>query len=64
MQTTKVQVSCVSAQLLFIAQTVWYVYLLYPKFQNSMKGDKKYAEKCYKILHFYLIETKFDTYKL
>ena len=27
-------------------------------------SDKKYAEKCYEILDFYLIETKFDTYKL
>ena len=25
---------------------------------------KKYAEKCYKILNFYSIKTKFDTYKV
>ena len=28
------------------------------------RGDKKYAGKCYKILNFCSIETKFDTYKL
>ena len=42
MQTTKVQVSlriCAawSAPLLFAAYIVWYVYLLYPKFQDSSK---------------------------
>ena len=31
---------------------------------KNTRGDKKYAGKCYKILNFCSIETKFDTYKL
>ena len=31
---------------------------------NTTRGDKKYVEKSYKILNFYSIGTKFDTYKL
>ena len=32
--------------------------------QSNTMGDKRYAQKCYKILNFYSIATKFDTYKL
>ena len=33
-------------------------------FKKVRGGIKKNAEKCYKILNFYSIETKFDSYKL